>query len=308
MRIGRTTTAAAVVVVVMAAAACGGDDSSSSGGSDKTTVVASFYPLAFAAQRIGADRVDVTNLTPVGAEPHDLELNPDQVDEVLDADVAIVLGRGFQPAVERSASQRDGRTVEVLPEVIDAGSKQVAAEGKSGGLDPHVWLDPTLMSDTAAAIADVLINADPKGAPEYRRNLDALQQDLAALDRRFQERLTGCARRLLVTSHEAFGYLAKKYGLQQEGVAGISPDAEPDAQRLGELADLARDRGVTMVFTEEAVSPRIADTLAREAGGLKTEVLSPLETLSAKERDAGDDYFSVMATNLDKISAALDCP
>ena len=161
-----------------------------------------------------------------------------------------------------------------------AGDRDVADEGGSDGLDPHVWLDPTLMSRAAGEISRALVAADPAGAATYRRNLRRLRHDLAALDARYEQRLTGCERDLLVTSHEAFGYLADRYGLRQEGVAGISPDAEPDARRLAELADLARDEGVTTVFTESAVSPRIAETLAREAGGLRTEVLSPLETLT----------------------------
>src|SRR5207247_5418893 len=94
----------------------------------------------------------------------------------------------------------------------------------------------------------------------------------------------GWCRNLLVTSNEAFGYLAARYGLEQRGVAGLSPDTEPDPARLGELAQLARDQGVTTVFTEETGSPRIAQTLARDAGGLRTEVLSPLESLSKQEK------------------------
>ena len=110
-----------------------------------------------------------------------------------------------------------------------------------------------------------------------------------------------------MTAHDAFGYLTNRYGLREEGVAGLSPEAEPDARRLAELADLARDEGVTTVFTEELVSPEIAETLAREAGGLQTDVLSPLESLSPEQRDRGDDYLSVMESNLTKLRAALTC-
>ena len=274
----------------------------------KVSVAAAFYPVAYAAQRVGGQRIEVTNLTPVGAEPHDLELNSDQLDELLDAKVAFVLGSGFQPAVEKAAGRRDGPTVELLPKLVDARGKKVAEEGESGGLDPHVWLDPVLMSQLVAEVERGLAAADPKGRATYEKNAQALQDRLAALDARFRARLTGCARNLLVTSHEAFGYLAARYGLRQEGVAGISPDQEPDPARLGEIAQLAGERGVTTVFTEETVSPRIAQTLARDAGGLRTEVLSPLETLSTKERAAKADYFTLMDANLDKIANALGCP
>jgi zinc transport system substrate-binding protein len=274
----------------------------------KVGVAAAFYPVAFAAQQVGGKRVDVTNLTPVGAEPHDLELTSDQVDELLDAKVAFVLGGGFQPAVEDAADRRDDGAVELLPKLVDTEGKKVAEEGEEGGVDPHVWLDPVLMFQLAGEVERGLADADPKGAATYERNTRALQDKLAALDARYRKRLTGCARDLLVTSHDAFGYLAARYALRQEGVAGLSPDDEPDAARLGELAQLARDEGVTTVFTEETVSPRIARTLARDAGGLRTQVLSPLESLTKKERDARASYFTVMETNLDKIASALGCP
>jgi zinc transport system substrate-binding protein len=274
----------------------------------KVSVAASFYPVAFAAQKVGGTRVGVANLTPIGAEPHDLELNSAQLDRLLEAKVAFVLGNGFQPAVEKAADRRDGSTVELLPELVDAKGKKVAEEGKEGGLDPHVWLDPVLMSQLVGEVERGLAAADPKGAATYEKNAQALRDQLTALDTRYRDRLTGCFRDLLVTSHDAFAYLATRYGLRQEGVAGLSPDAEPDPARLGELAQVARDQGVTTVFTEETVSPRIAQTLARDAGGLRTEVLSPLESLTKRERDDKADYFTIMDANLGKIATALGCP
>jgi zinc transport system substrate-binding protein len=274
----------------------------------KVSVAASFYPVAFAAQRVGGSRVDVANLTPIGAEPHDLELNSEQLDRLLEARVAFVLGNGFQPAVEKAADRRDGPTVDLLPKLVDARGKKIAKEGKTGGIDPHVWLDPILMSQLVGEVERGLTAADPKGAATYEKNTQALQDQLSALDARYRERLTGCSRDLLVTSHEAFGYLANRYRLRQEGVAGLSPDAEPDPARLGELAALARDQGVTTVFTEETVSPRIAQTLARDAGGLRTEVLSPLESLTKRERGDKADYFTLMDANLGKIATGLGCP
>jgi zinc transport system substrate-binding protein len=297
---------AALIAGLIVLLGIGGEVAAASNG--KVRVAAAFYPVAFAAQQVGGKRVDVTNLTPVGAEPHDLELTSDQVDELLDAKVAFVLGGGFQPAVEDAADRRDDGAIELLPELVDTQGKRVAEEGEEGGIDAHVWLDPVLMSQLAGEVERGLAAADPKGAATYERNARALQDKLGALDARYRQRLAGCARDLLVTSHDAFGYLAARYGLRQEGVAGLSPDDEPDAARLGELAALARDEGVTTVFTEETVSPRIARTLAREAGGLRTQVLSPLESLTKKERDAKANYFTLMDANLDKIANALGCP
>jgi zinc transport system substrate-binding protein len=254
-------------------------------------VVASFYPLAWAAQQVGDDRVTVTNLTPAGAEPHDLELTPDQVDRVLDADMVLELGRGFQPAVEDAAKQRDRATVVLLPR---------------GTKDPHVWLDPVRMQAIVRSVRAELTKVDPKGRAVYEQNSTRLLGELDELDARYRDGLAHCKQDTIVTAHEAFGHLAKRYGLRQEGVAGLSPDAEPDARRIGQLADLVKRLGVTTVFTEELVSPRIAQTLAREAG-VRTETLNPLEGLTEPELAQHADYLTVMDQNLAKLRTALGC-
>jgi zinc transport system substrate-binding protein len=281
------TVPVAVVAAAMVAVLLG----SAADAATRIPVVASFYPIAWAAQQVGGNRVAVTNLTPAGAEPHDLELTPDQIDEVLDAKVVFELGRGFQPAVEDAAGQRDGATVELLPR---------------GTRDPHVWLDPIRMASIVRTVQRELTKADPKGRAPYARNAARVLGELDALDTRYREGLAECERDVIVTAHEAFGHLAERYGLRQEGVAGLSPDAEPDAQRIGRLTDLVKRLGVTTIFTEELVSPRIAKTLAREAG-VRTETLNPLEGLTDREQQRGEDYVRVMDANLVKLQAALAC-
>jgi zinc transport system substrate-binding protein len=272
----------------------------------RVSVVAAFYPVAYAASEVGGGRVSVTNLTPAGAEPHDLELTTKQMDALLDAKVALVLGHRFQPAVEKAATERTGVTVTLLDRLpINAGTKKVR-EGDPNALDPHVWLDPVLMQDIVRQVQAALAKADPSGAATYANNADALVARLGTLDDRYSSGLAHCERHEIVTSHEAFGYLAARYGLTQQGVAGLSPDAEPDAKRIGQLADLVRRDRVTVVFTETLVSPRIADTLAREAG-VKTDTLDPLEGLTDKAAARGDDYFTVMDQNLRKLQSALAC-
>jgi zinc transport system substrate-binding protein len=269
-------------------------------------VVAAFYPVAYAAQRVGGRRVDVTNLTPAGAEPHDLELTPKQFDEILDAKVVFVMGHRFQPAVEKAAQARDGTTVTLLDHLaIHPGGKQVA-EGDPDALDPHVWLDPALMQGIVRNVQHALTDADPRGRAAYERNARDFIAELQALDARYATGLSRCVRHLIVTSHEAFGYLARRYGLKQEGVAGLSPDAEPDAKRIAELADLVKKDHITVVFTETLVSPRIADTLAREAG-VQAEALNPLEGLTDTEVAHGATYTTIMDDNLAKLRHALAC-
>jgi len=272
----------------------------------KIDVVAAFYPVAYAVQRVGGDRVAVTNLTPAGAEPHDLELTPKQIDSVLDAKVVFVMGHRFQPAVEAAARQRDGATISLLDRLpIGANGKQVK-EGDSQALDPHVWLDPVLMRSIVREVQSALAKADPQGARAYARNADAFVAQIDALDGRYRSGLADCRRHLIVTAHDAFGYLAREYGLRQEGVAGLSPDADPDPRRLAQLADLAKREDVKVIFTEQLLSPRIADTLAREVG-VRTEVLDPLEGLTDAQVARGETYVSEMDANLTKLRRALAC-
>ena len=299
-RIRRRALLAACLCVVTAMAVIASAGDAHARGRARIPVVAGFYPVAWAAEQVGGKRVAVENLTPAGAEPHDLELTTDQRDAIDDAAVVLVMGRNFQPAVEAAAAQRDRGTVELLDHL---------GLGDTGSLahDPHVWLDPTLMGRIVDEVERALGDASPADRATFAARATALHTTLDALDARYRRGLADCRLDTIVTAHEAFGHLAHAYGLRQEGVAGLSPDGEPDARRLAALADLVRARGVTTVFTEQLVSPRIANTLAREAGGVRTAVLDPLEGLTAKARAAGDDYVSVMDANLVKLRTALDC-
>jgi zinc transport system substrate-binding protein len=285
--------ASAVLAVASAVGACASDRASSPGG---LRVVASFYPLAEAARRVGGPGVHVTDLTPPGVEPHDLELKASQVADIQDAAVVLVLGKGFQPAVEKVAAGRKG-TVEVL-------ARLPTGDGRSS--DPHVWLDPVLKAGIVDQVAAALAAADAPRSGTYEADAATFKTELAALDGRYRSGLADCRRRDIVTSHEAFGHLAARYGLRQEAVAGLSPDVEPDPARLAQLTDLVRARGVTTVFTESLVSPRVAQTLAREAG-VGTDVLDPLEGVGRAEAARGANYITVMDENLARLRAALGC-
>jgi zinc transport system substrate-binding protein len=293
MERGRIAGACGLVLVILAACGSTGTSTTASG---KAKVVAAFYPVAAAARAVGGDCVAVTNLTPAGAEPHDLELTPADVDEIEDAKVAFVMGDGFQPAVEAAADRRDGPTVELLSK-LGAGSSN----------DPHVWLDPVLYSKIVDRVQRALRRAVPDCAAKIDRDAARYQQTIDVVGRAYASALRNCKRRVVVTAHEAFGHLASRYDLEQQGIAGIAPDQEPDASRLGDLADLVSRRGVTTIFTEELVSPEVADALAREAGGIRTETLNPLEGLTEREQRRGDDWGSVMRANLKKLTAALGC-
>lgn len=284
-RVAAIVTLAGLVVV-----GCGRAGSGSGGDDGRVRVVAAFYPVAEAARRVGGAGVRVDDLTPAGVEPHDLELTSKQVDRIEDADVVLYVGGGFQPAVEKLATRRGARAVDVRPAAVRTSD------------DPHFWLDPALYRDAVDTIARTLATK-VTGVASRRQAFDA---ELDTLDRDMRSTLSTCERTVLVTSHAAFGHLATRYGLRQESIAGLSPEAEPNADRLASLAKLVVRTGTTTVFTEELVSPRVADALAREAG-VRTAVLNPLEGLTAPERRAGDDYVSVMRRNLSTLASALGC-
>ena len=301
----RTSLTACAVVLGLVSAACGG---SSTGDAGRVQVVASFYPLAEVAQRVGGDHVQVDNLSPVGAEPHDLELRASQVALVKDAKVVFVLGKGFQPAIEKAAASNHG-TVRMLERLPIEQRGDVAPEGSASNrasIDPHVWLDPTLMARIVAEVRTALASADPRDASQFAANAERFDAELVALDGRYKSGLAHCTRTTIVTGHQAFGRLAARYGLTQKGIGGLTPDAEPSPDRVAELTDLVRSDGITTVFTETLVSPKIAQTLAREAG-VRTEVLDPLEGLTKEEIAAHATFVSVMDANLLKLRSALGC-
>ncbi len=281
--------AAVLVAMAALAAGCGGTGSAAGKGDE---IVAAFYPLAFAAEQITGGTAEVRNLTPAGAEPHDLELTPSDVRAVHDASLVLYLGDGFMPGLETAVEQRQGRSIDVLTELR-------RQDGYGGGAtgDPHVWLDPVRYAEMIRLIGTAL----GKEAPAAR-----LARRLAVLDGEYRRGLAHCARRQIVTSHAAFGYLAARYGLEQVPLEGITPEVEPSARDIARLVDVVRDSGATTVFFETLLSPKLAETVAREAD-VKTAVLDPLEGISKSEIAAGADYFSVMRANLATLRKALGC-
>jgi zinc transport system substrate-binding protein len=292
----------AAVLIFAVAAGCGARASAGGFEDGKLNVVTAFYPLQFLSERIGGDKVRVTNLTKPGAEPHDVELNPRQVADVADAGLAVHLA-GFQPAVDTAVAQEaKGRAFDVASVVDLLPYADKSRESEGGSKDPHVWLDPVRYSTIAGKLGDRLAEADPANAASYRSRAAELQNQLQDLDAAYAKSLATCRRHELVTSHSAFNYLATRYHLTQVGITGISPEAEPSPQRLADVAKTARATGTTTIFFETLVSPKVAETIAREVGAT-TAVLDPLEGLT----DSTSDYFSVMRSNLTALTTALGC-
>lgn len=308
-----------------------GDSSSKDG---KLTVMASFYPLQYLAEKIGGEHVSVTSLTPEGAEPHDLELSPKMVDSLSSADAVVYL-EGFQSAVDEAIEQQAPKTViDVSPaaELIEAGTdanhpseeeEEATDEAQSGeteghdheghdhedhehhhdmSADPHFWLDPTRMAHAATLVGDKLAEADSAHADVYKANAKTLAEELNTLSDTLVTKTSSCKVKTFVTAHTAFGYLADRTGLTQVGISGLDPESSPSPARLAEIAQIAKEQGVTTIFTEALIDPKVAQTLADDLG-ITTAVLDPIES----QTDASKDYAATMNSNIDALTKALDC-
>lgn len=311
-----TALAGAVTLGLVTLTACSGtSDAAGKGSGGKLDVVASFYPMQYLAEQIGGGHVTVDTLTKPGVEPHDLELKPKQIGELGEADVVLYL-KGVQPAVDDAIAQAgvantvDAATLTKLEEHGTSSGHDHAAEdaghghdhASEAGTDPHIWLDPVKYAEVAKGVGAAFEKADPDHAADYKKNTDALVTKLGALNTEFADGLKNTATRTFITTHSAFGYLAERYDLDQEGITGIDPESEPSPARVKELQDIAKKDKVTTVFFETLASDKTANTLATDTG-LKTDVLDPLEGITDKSK--GADYLEVMRSNLAALQKAL---
>jgi zinc transport system substrate-binding protein len=160
------------------------------------------------------------------------------------------------------------------------------------------------LADVADSLATKLSALDPDASTTFKQNAARLRDRLAELDATYTKGLKHCSSQLLVTSHSAFGYLAAAYGLEQVGLTGLTPETEPTPTELADVTDFVREHDVSTIFYETLVSPDVADTVAN-ATGATTALLDPLEGLT--DQSAGDDYFGVMAANLQALREGLAC-
>jgi zinc transport system substrate-binding protein len=295
----RRVPALLAVLAALSLAGCGASDA----GGDRLTVAAAFYPLEWVTERVAGPAAEVESLTPPGAEPHDLELGPRDLVSVGGADLVVYLG-GFQPAVDQAVEQEAADSSLDVAGPARLTAAEPGTEDGHSSTDPHFWLDPTRLADVADAVASRLGDVDPSHAAGYRQRAADLRSDLEALDREMAAGLADCTSTDLVTSHEAFGYLAARYGLHQVGISGLSPDAEPSPGAVAEVAAFVEEHDVRTIYYETLVSPAVAETVARETGA-GTAVLDPLESLT--DESAGDDYLAVMRSNLQTLQRGQGC-
>ena len=273
--------------------------------SGKLRVVTSFYPLYYFAQAIGGEHAAVTNIIPSGVEPHDHELTARDIATIEESKLLILNGGGLETWGDKIRQNVDLSRTLLLIAGEDLVTRHIVEDGESV-TDPHVWLSPPLAEQMVERIGAGFSKVDPENAVYYKANVDALNTRLAAVDAEYREGLLECATKDIITSHAAFGYLAATYQLNQVSIAGLSPDAEPSPKQMADIARFAKEHKVGYIFFESLVSPKLSQTIAAEVGA-RTLVLDPIEGISAVDKRAGEDYFSLMKSNLNNLRTALAC-
>lgn len=285
-------------------------------------VVTAVYPLAYAAERIGGDTVEVVNLTPPGAEPHDVELTPQDVVAISEADL-VIYESGLQPALDEAITGQQVANAFDVAESADLQPAQVQVigpdeqagddhggsgddHGGAGGstLDPHFWLDPLRYEKVSAAMAAELGRISQTDRMTFDDNVDEFSRQLTTLDGDFAAGLQQCEKKDIVTSHAAFGYLAQRYGLRQVAVSGLTGGGEADPARMAQITDYVRKHSVRTIYIEPLVDPALGRTVAQETG-VSTAVLDPIESLT--DSSPGRDYLEIMRANLATLQKGQNC-
>lgn len=281
----------------------------------KIRVVTTLFVLYDFAKAVGGDHAEVRMLIPPGIEPHGFEPTPGDMVRIQKADLFIYTGRAMEPWVDSLLVAPDMQKTTVVEAGrsigIDAGAKGHAndEERHRDGQDPHVWLDLSNAQKMVDTIRDGFIEKDSPHREQYRANADAYKAQLAALDERFRAVLSSCKKKVVIYGgHAAFSYLANRYGLRfVAAYRGFSPDAEPTPRRIAEMADKMKRYGLGHVFYEELVSPRVAETIARETGATLL-LLHGAHNVSKNDMEEGVAFLSLMERNLTGLRAGLQCP
>ncbi len=306
---------------------------------DKVNVITTFYPVYAFTAAIGGEDANVINLLPTGVEPHEWTPKSQDIVNTSKAQLFLYNGAGLEGWVPNFLKSLNSDT-QVKSVAVSEGVTLLTADGDDGHghgaehdeehadehadehtdehsdketateevadhhVDPHTWVSPKSAMIMAENIKNSLVEADPAHQAAYEERYEELHAKLVTLDQHFTEELSKVPNKEIVVSHQAFGYLARDYGLTQHAIMGLSPDAEPTGQDIVNLAKLVKDEGIKYIFFEELVSDKLAKTLASEAG-VETMVLNPVEGLTKEQVDNGDDYFTLMEKNLQNLLIAL---
>ena len=280
---------------------------------EKIIVVASFYPLYEFASRVVGDRAEVSSLVPAGVEPHDWEPTAEDASRVRVADVLVINGAGF----ERWADDMEAKVVANTSEGIEFNyeeGKEVrdddhghgdATDG--GGVNPHIWLDPILAKHQIEKIRNVMASSDPANTDYYNQNADRFTAELDSLDAFIRSELVDCDKSDFIAFHDAFSHFSERYSLRQHSIQGASPEGEILPQTMQQIIELANEFGINIIYSEDLIDSRLADTIANEIPNGKVLVLSPIEGIGNEEQAAGIRYIDKMKQNIANLKEGLEC-
>ena len=283
------------------------------GAKEKIKVVASLFPWYDLAKQIGGERVEVKLLLPPGVEAHAFEPTPSDLITVSQAKLFVYTGDYFETWAQDILDSLDGDAPKAealgagLATLTDKDEGAPAEEKTQNNQDPHIWLDPMLLSKAAGRLTQTLAALDPDNSAYYNQRLENYQKRLESLDADYRQTLSRCNQtEFIYAGHYAFGYLAARYGLKYEAAQGFSPDAESSPQRLTELTDLIKESQASSIFAEELDNPQLAAALAKE-NGVKILLLNSAHNLSKDDLKAGLTYEQIMRNNLEKLKLGLGC-
>jgi zinc transport system substrate-binding protein len=272
---------------------------------NKLQITTSFYPMYFFAKSITGDKANIVNITPAGAEPHDYELTTENLIQIKNSQLLILNGE-VEPWAKKIKTDLQNKNTKVLEVGDNLLNQKVVNENGQFETDPHIWLSPVIAKEIVNKIAEKIVLIDPANQNFYQDNKNKLEFELDKLDSDYKKGLKNCNKKDIITSHAAFGYLAKSYGLNQIPIAGLSPDAEPSLKDLTKITNFAKANNVKYIFFESLISPKLAQTLADEVGA-KTLILNPLEGLNDNDLKVGKTYLTEMYKNLQNLRVALEC-
>lgn len=277
--------------------------------SEKVSVVTSFYPVAYMVEKVGGEFVDVDVLVQPGVEPHEYEPTTQDGLAVATAELVVYSGLGLDNWIQDVAMHVSGQPdMLVLSEPNDSWVRTLSESG-SIAYDPHTWLSILIVEQQATRIAQKLSEIDPLHAEAYTAHATEFITELTQVHAELASTIGNssvCPLRTFVSSHNAFGYFAHEYHLTMIAVNGISPEEEPSAATIAQVIETIRSEHVPVVFFETLASPDIAQTIANETGAT-TDVLNPIEGLTAEEAAAGKEYIDVMRDNANALMKALQC-
>ncbi len=277
----------------------------------KLTIVTSLFPLYDFVKNIGREKVEVNLLMPPGVEPHSFEPKPADIANLNKADIFIYTNKYMEPWAANIIKGMDSSHTLIIDsskgiKFIEESEEDSDSHGHEG-MDPHIWLDLGNAIKMVDNISEGLIQRDPANKDFYRKNAAEYKAELETLDKKFQTGLSSCKKKTFINGgHFAFGYLARRYGLTYMSAYGFSPDAEPTPGQLIKISKLLEQQGLKYIFYEELITPRVADTLARETGA-QLLFLHGAHNISKEEFEKGTSFVKIMEQNLANLETGLEC-